>query len=233
MKKLISLSLGLSCAFFMSPSAFAQNDDYSRLYQEFLQRLQQEQIDYSQPVGTVETSMPTYSMEQAAVPTSQYSLIGKVTGDAQGRYYISVKEGKAKMTYRVYGQKLSKEIIRAALYEEVQLIGKKAYYNNKHVGISVEQVVPLVMGAKAEKALMQKSTPQAMMPSMQSFWGNIEVMDGKAFLQVMEGKKKLTYRLLNEKDWKKAFSMAYKGQVEVRGRLVKDGVIRFEDIWLK
>jgi hypothetical protein len=50
---------------------------------------------------------------------------------------------------------------------------------------------------------------------------------------VMEGKKKMTYRLLNEKDWRKAFSMAYKGQVEVRGVMVKDGVIRFEDIWPK
>lgn len=233
MKKLLSLSLGLSLAFSMSPSVFAQNDDYSRLYQEFLQRLQQEQMDYSQPSTMMEQPMPTLYTEQSAVPTSQYSLIGKVTGDTQGRYYISVKEGKAKMTYRVYGQKLSKEIIKAALYEEVQLIGKKAYYNNKHVGISVDQVVPLVMGAKAEKVATEKVMYKPMMAS-QSFWGNIEVSsDGKAFLIVMEGKKKMTYRLLNEKDWRKAFSMAYKGQVEVRGILVKDGVIRFEDIWPK
>lgn len=233
MKKLLSFSLGLSLAFTLSPSAFAQNDDYSRLYQEFLNRLQQEQQDYTQPASTSEQPAPAVYVDQAAIPTSQYSLIGKVTGDAQGRYYITVKEGKAKMTYRVYGQKMSKEIIRAALYEEVQLIGQKAYFNNKHVGISVDQVIPLVMGPKAEKMETVKVMTKSPMAVSQSFWGMIEVGGGKAYLQVMEGKKKMTYRLLNEKDWRKAFNLAYKGQVEVRGTLVKDGVIRFEDIWLK
>lgn len=215
MKKLISAVISFLFAFTLLPlSAQAATNDYGRLYQQFLDNIQN-------PTSPVETP------DAASVKTSKYSLSGKVSRGENGSYYIKTDE-KPSRTLRVYGQVLAKEIIKSVLVEKVQLIGEKAFFKGKEVGISVREVIYL--SQPAPKAQKTPTAPQ--LPALTVFRGTIEISsDGNPFLVLTENKKRITRRLLNEMDWKKAFQKAYKGEVEVEGYLNEKGAIRFTDIW--
>lgn len=250
-------SLLFSAAFLIAAVGFsssvqAQSDEYSRLYEEFLKRLQQEQgSETMQPAPTTPTTTtvpPTTTKPTTTTPkpevktqpkvkTSMYSVTGKVTRSADGRYFIATDE-KPSRTLRVYGQEAAKEIMQAVVYESVQLIGEKAYFNGKEVGISATKVVPLSMKATTTKTTPVKATsapkPEPKKtPMMQetTFMGEIEVSSsGNPFLVMTEGKKRTTHRLLNSTEWKMAFQHAYKGMVKVKGYMTEAGAIRYSNI---
>jgi len=241
MKKSLSLLPGILVAFLLVPaSAHAQVSETQRLYDEFLQLLQQNvtpdeqsssqeqgvEINIVEPVPTTTAPQP-----KAPVKTAQYSVSGKVTRADGGKYLITTDE-KPSRILRVYGTKSAKEVMHSVVYEKVQLIGEKAFFNGKEVGISVQQVVPLEVAPV--KMVKEAPKPKAEKPVMKhqekTYTGTIETSQGKAYLVMMENKKRVLYRLLNEKDWKVAFQKAYKGQVTIRGFMTENGAIRYSSI---
>jgi hypothetical protein len=248
------LSAALIATFVSSITApvQAQSDEYSRLYEEFLKRLQQEQNSDTETTPTTSTPAqeikptttapkPEVVKAQPKVKTDMYSVTGRITRSTDGRYFISTDE-KPSRNLRVYGQELSKEIIQSVVYDSVQLIGEKAYFNGKEVGISVRKLVPLSGGKEAMTTMTTKTTPATVTPKPEptktpiyhqemNFMGEIEISsEGNPFLVMTENKKRFTHRLLNSADWKKAFQNAYKGSVKVRGYMTEAGAIRYSEI---
>jgi hypothetical protein len=75
--------------------------------------------------------------------------------------------------------------------------------------------------APAPKAKMMETT----------FRGTIEVSsEGNPYLVTTDSKNRVTHRLLNQDDWKKAYQFAYKGEVTVYGYMTEGGAIRYSDI---
>jgi len=238
MKKFPFMLAVVAAFFFMVPTTQAQSDDYSRLYEEFLRNLQQQGTTTPSTTSTTTPTPPKAEpvKSQPKVETSQYSLSGKVTRGDDGRYFITTDE-KPSRVLRVYGQDLSKEIIQSIVHDKVQLIGEKAFFNGKEVGISVKKIVILSAGKQqVTKPLVTKPEPvkPAQKPTMHqemTFRGTIEVSsEGNPFLVTVENKKRVTHRLLNQDDWKKAYQYAYKGEVTVRGYKNEAGAIRYSDI---
>ena len=247
-------SLLFSAAFLLatvgiSTPAQAQSDEYSRLYEEFLKRLQQEQSSENvqpttpAPTATTTTTSPKTPSSttpevktQPKVKTSMYSVTGRVTRSADGRYFVATDE-KPSRTLRVYGQETAKEIMQSVVYDSVQLIGERAYFNGKEVGISVRQVVPLSANAISTKTVATTPAPKPepkpapVINKEMTFSGEIEVSsEGNPFLVMTEGKKRTTHRLLNSTEWKMAFQNAYKGMVKVKGYMTETGAIRYSNI---
>ncbi|MGE3278309.1 MAG: hypothetical protein AB7J40_00655 [Candidatus Altimarinota bacterium] len=243
MKKPSSWLLGIALALFLlAPlSAHAQSTEAERLYQEFLEILKSQESQTQQPSSQpavmpqedVQVNIPATPAVREPQKTSDYSLTGRVSRAEGGRYFITTDE-KPSRVLRVYGTKTAKEVMHSVVYEKVQLIGEKAFYNGKEVGISANQVVPLVVNPSTPKKtpeVAKTPAPEVKMMHQESvFTGEIEVAEGKAYLVMMENKKRITRRLLNEADWKKAFQMAFKGTVRVKGFLTESGAIRYSEI---
>jgi len=243
-KKLLSTSLALMFGVSVLPLAtptMAQSDDYARLYQEFLQRIEQtSDTPVTQPATTTPAVQPTTApvvapqpRVQSQVRTNDYSLVGKVTRDENGAYFIHLAD-KPGYHYRVYGEDNAKDIMNAVKYAKVQLIGKKAYFNGKHVGISANRVV--VLEYYPEKAMKNTPAPAPVVQQMPMYTetvyvGRIEISaEGHPYLKVQQGKAEMTYRLVNREMWKMAFEYAYKGDVRVRGWMNEKHVIRYSSI---
>jgi len=246
MKKSASLFIGILLGLVLIPSsAHAQQDT---LYEEFLKLLNEQQNTPSQTneINITEPApsepIKAISEVQAPVKTGQYSLSGILTRDENGRYFITTDE-KPPRVLRVYGQKTAKEIMHAVVYLKVQLIGEKAFYNGKEVGISVQKVVPLTSSA-VKTATPAKKMSVAKAPlndwNMGTYSGKIIVNEkGQLFLQRVDEKgnvmkmvgRPMEYRLVNSVNWKAPYAFVGKGIARVNGSINdKRWVIRYNDV---
>lgn len=257
MKKLLSLSLalitGLSMAFWQPAMAQDDLENYSRLYNEFLERFGDEPESEPEPESDVQEAdepsvsddedekIPAPEPQEAVSPASeQISLIGQVFR-SEGSYFILL-EGDG--TKRVYGHALADDIVRSVVHPRVQLLGQPAYFNGVEVGISVEKIIVLEPREETKEPAEEPEepvkeekkpvkAPEAEKPSLdeKSYFGEIVILEGGTphLVTTVDGKKRY-YRLLNKVDWLIAFQNAYKGDVEVRGVLYDNEFLRYSEI---
>jgi len=224
MKRLLSLVLALVFGIStFSPMllASAKSSDYNNLLDRF-----------NQALDAGQTSSPT---TRSNVPARVYvpganTLMGHVTCAPETGCLL--KDANKKF-YRLLGTKLSKQILQAAVYDQVQVSG--TLNKARTVLGNITQVTPMSGTSKA----FVKTTPEMNPWNKVTYKGwIIKDAQGHVFLQrsdaygkvMMNAGKPVEYRLLNGPNWRLAYQFIGKGIVSVTGlSLDSKWILRYDN----